>query len=74
MRSFLVLNSRELSTFKLNYTNFLAKRLILIKLANDKIDFFFPYGVATQAGHGLLIHDVSRSQGRTTVGRTPLDE
>jgi hypothetical protein len=25
-------------------------------------------------GHGLLIHEVSRSQRRTTVGRTPLDE
>jgi len=25
-------------------------------------------------GHGLLIHEVSRSHTTTTVGRTPLDE
>ena len=36
---------------------------------------FPPRALRPNAGHDLLIHEVSRShQRRTTVGRTPLDE
>jgi hypothetical protein len=32
------------------------------------------FGAAAPVGQGLLIHEVSRSQRCTTVGRSPLDE
>jgi hypothetical protein len=41
-----------------------------------RILIFFFVALRPNAGHGLLIPEVSRShtQRRTTVGRTPLDE
>jgi len=43
---------------------------------NGLTGVYFLAGGAQQppVGQGLLIHEVSRSQRRTTVGRTPLDE
>ena len=39
------------------------------------LEFFFLVALRPHAGHGLLIHKVSRSHTRRiTVGRTPLDE
>jgi len=39
------------------------------------LHLFFPVPLPPNAGHGLLIHEVSRSHTTTQqVGRTPLDE
>ena len=45
---------------------------ILFLVQINQPNFFFAVALRPNAGHGLLIHEVSRSH--TTVGRTPLDE
>ena len=44
----------------------------IVHLNTDFCFFFFSLALRHNAGHGLLILEVSRSH--TTVGRTPLDE
>jgi len=60
------------------YSTSIVLDFILFIITIIIIYFFFFFAVALRpnAGHGLLILDVSRShtQGSTTVGRTPLDE
>jgi len=48
----------------------------MTKTRRNKKVFFFNLAQQPPVGHGLLIHEVSRShtEGHTTVGRTPLDE
>jgi len=63
--------------FKLNPSiyNFRCARLFTVSLSLPTI-FFWGGGECNshQVGQGLLIHEVSRSQRCTTVGKTPLDE
>jgi len=41
---------------------------------NEFFIIFFFWAQQPPVGQGLLIHEVSRPQRRTTVGRIPLDE
>ena len=43
-------------------------------LISFSVVFFFLLVLRHNAGHGLLIHEVSRAQWRTTDGRIPLDK
>ena len=68
---FLNLNSRRYIYLPLSFTGLQKTRVY-----NTDYYLFIFCGATLNAGHGLLIFEVSRShtKRRTTVGRTPLDE